>query len=227
MVIVRGEAHDHRHHQTRPRARLDETLVDHQIDTAAAIDGQQVARRPNQHIRNCVSGVSGVRASLLKHALEPLPAFLRFGGHLAHHVWVCGDKTKPLGTKAASPNNFSKSPLWTAHATFERCKLKPDLLLPTLHVSLDGETDVISFNLALLRDVLDAVDASNAYVHFSECLVDAVLRQQGGALAPLGNSVFRVAVHCLNEDFLETWHEQGSAILASWQQACRRCRRAA
>ena len=67
---------------------------------------------------------------------------------------------------------------------------------------------MVGFNHALLPDVLDAVDASNEYVHFSDCLVDAVLRQHGGALAQFGNSVFRVAVHGLNEDVQETWHER-------------------
>ena len=50
----------------------------------------QVARRLNQHIPSCVSGV---RASLLKHALEPPPAFTRFGDcYVAYLVCVCGDK---------------------------------------------------------------------------------------------------------------------------------------
>ena len=53
--------------------------------------------------------------SILKHALEPLLALLRFGeGHLAHFFVYAG--TKPLGTNAASPNNVGKSPLSTAHA---------------------------------------------------------------------------------------------------------------
>ena len=78
-------------------------------------------------------------------------------------------------------------------------------------IALSGEIEVVGFNHALLRDVIDAVDASNAYVHVSDCLVDAVLRQHGKALVQFGNSVFRVVVDGLNEDFLETWHEQESA----------------
>ena len=70
---------------------------------------------------------------------------------------------------------------------------------------------VVGFGRALLRDALDAVDASNAYAHYSDCLVDAVLRQRGGDLAQFGNSVFRAAVHGISEDFLETWNEQESS----------------
>ena len=143
-------------------------------------------------------------------------------------VCMCMREQSPWAPNAASPNNFGKSTLWTAPARpHERCKVKTDPLLPTKHFFLDGETKVAGFNHALLWDVLDAVDASNAYVHFSNCLVDAVLRQHGGALAQFGNCVFRVTVHGLNEDFLETWHEQRECQPASWQRACRRCRRAA
>ena len=68
----------------------------------------------------------------------------------------------------------------------QRCKVKIDSMVPTLHFSLNGETEVVDFNHGLLRDVLDAVDASNAYVHFSDCLVGAVLCQRGRALVQFG-----------------------------------------
>ena len=49
-----------------------------------------------------------------------------------------------------------------------RVKVKIDHMLPTLHISLDGEVCVVGFNHALLGDVLDAVDASAAYVFTSQ-----------------------------------------------------------
>ena len=102
----------------RPRDRLGETLVDRQIDTALAVDRHQVARRLTQHLPNCVSGI---RASPLKHALEPLRAFLRFSDGTSHTLLVYAGR-KSLGTSAASPNNFGKSPLWAAHARLSAAK---------------------------------------------------------------------------------------------------------
>ena len=63
VVILHGKTLDHRPHQTRPRARLDQTLVDRQIDNVLTIDRHQAVRRPDQDVPNCASGV---RASLLK-----------------------------------------------------------------------------------------------------------------------------------------------------------------
>ena len=54
--------------------------------------------------------------------------------------------------------------------------------------------------------MLDAIDASNAHVHFSDCVDDAVLRQRGGALAQFGNSVSTVSMR-----ISWTWHGQESA----------------
>ena len=51
--------------------------------------------------------------------------------------------TKPLGTNAASPNNFGHFELW------KRCKVKFTTLLPTLHFSVDRV--VAGFNLARAR----------------------------------------------------------------------------
>ena len=64
--------------------------------------------------------------------------------------------------------------------------MKIDRLLSTLHFSLNGETDVVDF-----------------CVQFADC--PALM------LAQIGNTVFRVTVHDLNDEFLETWHEQESA----------------
>ena len=105
-------------HEHDPDPRLAETLVDRQIDTVLAIDRHQVVRRSNQHVPNCVSHV---RASVLT-----LPALLRFGdGHL-----------EPLGTNAASRNNFGKSPFVDHARHLERSKLKTDFSLLSLRPSV-------------------------------------------------------------------------------------------
>ena len=83
--------------------------------------------------------------------------------------------------------------------------------MPTLDFSLHGEIGAVCFRHTLLWDVLDADDASNAYVHLSDCLVDAVQRQHGGAPTQCGKRVSRVSVYGVDEDFLETWHEQENA----------------
>ena len=186
--------------QITTRARHDETLVDRQIDAKLAIGRHQVARHP----ASTSLIVSAVRASLLKHAFGPLLALLRFGdGLLAHLVCVCGAKV--LGHQRS--NNFGKSPLWTAHRPVEHCEVQIDPLLPTLHFSVDGEIEVVSINHALLRHVLDPMRTIASLIAW----LMRFLRQHGGAFAQFGNSVFRVAVHGLNEDVRDTWHEQDSA----------------
>ena len=117
---------------TDPEPRLDETLVDRQIDTVLAIDRHQAARRSNQHMLNCVRGV---RASLLKHALEPLLC--------SPSLWRWPPRTpcvRMRGQSLWAPTPLHRttsatSPLWTA-PPFERCKLKIDPLLPTLHSNM-------------------------------------------------------------------------------------------
>ena len=121
----------------------------------------------------------------------------------SHSLFVYAG-TKPLGTNAASPKNVGNPPLWTALARLSVAKCKIDFLVANFCISLLTVKSRWSASTArFCADVLDADDASNAYVHFSDCLVDAVLRQHGGVLAQFGNSVFRVAVHGLKHRFTD------------------------
>ena len=205
VVILRWEALDHRPHQTRPRARLEwiaRSTLCSPIDTK--LRGAPTSTHPIVSAGSA-SPFSNMLWSLCLHSFASAIA-------TSHTLFVYA-ATKPLWHQRRFIKQHRQISVVDSARPLERCKVKSDLRLQTLHFSLNGEIEVVGFKHALLRDVLDAVDASNAYVHFSDCLVDAVNMEE-----LLHNS----ATACFVERLARTREHQ----LASWQRACRRCRRA-
>ena len=195
MVILRLVALDHRLHQKRPRARLDETLADRQIEFVPST-GPKLRGVPAS---NYLIVSVGSAPSLLQHASVCIPSLRRWP--LRKSPWP---PTSPHQTTSADLQLNGTLPL-------QRCKVKIEPLLPTVHISYDNEIEVASFSHELLRDAFAAGHAYNAYVHFSGCRLMLSCVDVEELLHTSAIASFVCRVHGISEDFLEIWYEQESA----------------